>query len=158
MQEGVANGNYIARSDIKDYKAWTWTRSWNTHGERGLHAVRRGSSSKATPWRHPHDSRSRTPSPATSKGITQGRLHAAQQCWHGPPAFFARDEKSDYGVETGGARITTRRNSVGANYYLDGQKLKVSFENAVFSFDTEHPTNPPALQDIISHSWQQFVF
>jgi len=30
--------------------------------------------------------------------------------------------------------------------YLDGQKLKISFEYADVSFDNEHPTNP-ALQD-----------
>jgi hypothetical protein len=37
-------------------------------------------------------------------------------------------------------------NSVGANYYLDGQKLKVSFEYADVSYDNQHPTNA-ALQD-----------
>jgi hypothetical protein len=37
-------------------------------------------------------------------------------------------------------------NGLGANYYIDGQKLKVTFEYADVSFDTQHPTNP-SLQD-----------
>jgi len=50
-------------------------------------------------------------------------------------------------VKTGNAEYYDQNwNSIGANYYLDGQKLKVSFEYADISFDTEHPTNP-ALQD-----------
>jgi hypothetical protein len=54
---------------------------------------------------------------------------------------------SDYGVKTGNAEYYDQTwNSVGANYYLDGQKLKISFEYASISFDEQHPTNP-ALQD-----------
>jgi hypothetical protein len=61
--------------------------------------------------------------------------------------FFARHEKSDYGVKAGNTEYYDQKwNSIGANYYLDGQKLKISFEYAKVSFDTEHPTNP-ALQD-----------
>jgi hypothetical protein len=61
--------------------------------------------------------------------------------------FFGRHEKSDYGYESGTAEYYDNTwNSVGVNYYLDGQNLKISAEYAKVSFDTEHPTNP-ALQD-----------
>jgi hypothetical protein len=61
--------------------------------------------------------------------------------------FFGRHEKSDYGYKSGTAEYYDNTwNSVGVNYYLDGQNLKISAEYAKVSFDTEHPTNP-ALQD-----------
>jgi hypothetical protein len=58
--------------------------------------------------------------------------------------FFARYEESTYNLASG-----LRDNnwiSGGANYYLDGQRLKVSFEYATIKFDKQDPTNP-SLQD-----------
>ncbi len=56
--------------------------------------------------------------------------------------FFVRHENSDYGVEVGNAEYYDQKwNSIGANWYLDGQKLKVSLEYAKVKFDTPDPAN-----------------
>lgn len=58
--------------------------------------------------------------------------------------FFARYESSDYQLATPFYDQTWT--GAGANYYLNGQRLKVTFEYAQIDFDVDHPTNP-ALQD-----------
>jgi len=51
--------------------------------------------------------------------------------------IFARYEKSDYHLTSG---YSDRKwDSVGANYYIDGQKLKVSGEFASVKFDVQNP-------------------
>ncbi len=58
--------------------------------------------------------------------------------------FFYRHENSDYASTS--RYYDNTWNSIGFNYYIHGQQLKVSFEYADVSFDREHPSNP-ALQD-----------
>ncbi|MFA7386748.1 MAG: selenite/tellurite reduction operon porin ExtI [Thiohalobacteraceae bacterium] len=58
--------------------------------------------------------------------------------------FFARHEDLDYGSRDG--FYDNRWLGVGANYYINGQQLKVTLEYAKVDFDRQHPTNP-ALQD-----------
>lgn len=54
--------------------------------------------------------------------------------------FFARHESSQYHLSSGyGDR---KWNGVGANYYIDGQKLKVTAEMAKVKFDKQNPTDP----------------
>jgi len=54
--------------------------------------------------------------------------------------FFARHEKSDYHLTSG---YSDRKwDSVGANYYIDGQKLKVTGEIAKIKFDKQNPNDP----------------
>ena len=54
--------------------------------------------------------------------------------------FFARHEKLDYAVKTGNAQYFDNTwNSVGANYYIDGQRLKLTAELATIKYDTPHP-------------------
>lgn len=52
--------------------------------------------------------------------------------------LFARHEASDYDRADG--YFDNEINAVGANYYLDGQQLKLTFEFADVSFDEKHPT------------------
>jgi phosphate-selective porin len=52
--------------------------------------------------------------------------------------FFARYEDLDYGVDTG--YYTNTWTSAGANYYINGQQLKVTFEYATVDYDRQHPT------------------
>lgn len=52
--------------------------------------------------------------------------------------FFARYEDLDYGIDNG--FYDNKWKSVGANYYINGQQLKVTFEYATVEFDRQHPT------------------
>lgn len=52
--------------------------------------------------------------------------------------LFGRHENLDYGISNGYYDNTW--NSVGANYYINGQQLKVTFEYAKIKFDRQHPT------------------
>jgi hypothetical protein len=58
--------------------------------------------------------------------------------------LFARYEDSQYNLLSGLRDHTW--SGVGANYYLDGQRLKVTFEYADIEFDHPHPSDP-SLQD-----------
>jgi phosphate-selective porin len=51
-----------------------------------------------------------------------------------------RYESLDYNLDTGYRDNTWK--GVGANYYIDGQKLKVSAEYAKVEYDKQHPTDP----------------
>lgn len=52
--------------------------------------------------------------------------------------FFLRHEDLDYGVSNG--YYDNRWLSVGANYYIHGQQLKVTFEYAAVDYDRQHPS------------------
>lgn len=54
--------------------------------------------------------------------------------------LFARHENLDYGVDNGYYDNTWK--SIGANYYINGQQLKLTFEYASVDYDRQHPTDP----------------
>ena len=54
--------------------------------------------------------------------------------------FFLRHESRDYHLNT--RYGDGKWNSLGANYYIDGQKLKITAEAAKVSFDKQNPGNP----------------
>ncbi len=149
MQNTVAYGNYLARSDIKDYRAWTADAFMEIPVASGVYTL----SGAYFDYDTGNAVNGVSPDPAlpvTSdlKGyyIKAGYM-LPNKVGTGRLQFFARHEKSDYAVKTGAAEYYDQKwNSIGANYYIDGQKLKVTFEYADIAFDTQHPTNP-ALQD-----------
>lgn len=51
---------------------------------------------------------------------------------------YARHDSSDY--DRNDALYDSKTNSVGANYYIDGQQLKMTFEYSDVKYDTQHPT------------------
>jgi hypothetical protein len=53
--------------------------------------------------------------------------------------LFARHDTAKYNVT--GSFLDSKTTAVGANYYIDGQKVKVTLEHAMVKFDTEHPTD-----------------
>jgi hypothetical protein len=148
MQNSVAYGNYAARSDIKDYKAWTADAFMEIPAASGVYTLSgayfdydTGGASNMNP-----DPDLSVASDLKGYYVKAGYM-LPNKVGTGRLQFFARHEKSDYDIKTGGAEYYDQKwNSIGANYYIDGQKLKVSFEYADVSFDTQHPTNP-ALQD-----------
>lgn len=147
-QDGVAYGNYPSRSDVKDYKAWTIDAFMEYPTASGVYTL-----SGATFKYDTGDVFNQTPDPemAVNSDLKGYYVKAGYmlpgKVGNGRLQFFARHEKSDYGAKTGNVEYYDQTwNSIGANYYLDGQKLKVSFEYAKIDFDNNHPTNP-ALQD-----------
>lgn len=58
--------------------------------------------------------------------------------------FFVRHEDSDY--QRPDPFFDQTWTGVGANYYINGQRLKLTFEWAKIDFDVDHPTTP-SLQD-----------
>lgn len=147
-QADVAYGNYPTRSDIKDYKAWTVDAFMELPTASGVYTL-----SGATFKYDTDGAINESPDPDLDvntdlKGYyVKAGYMLPGKVGSGRLQFFIRHEKSDYGVKVGNAEYYDQKwNSIGANYYLDGQNLKISFEYAKVSFDTEHPTNP-ALQD-----------
>jgi len=53
--------------------------------------------------------------------------------------LFARHDTAKYNVT--GSFLDNKTTAVGANYYIDGQKVKVTLEHAMVKFDTEHATD-----------------
>jgi hypothetical protein len=147
-QDGVAYANYPARSNIKDYKAYTVDAFMELPTQSGVYTL-----SAATFKYDTGDAFNQTPDPdlAVNSDLKGYYVKAGYmlpgKVGSGRLQFFARHEKSDYGANTAGVEYYDQKwNGIGANYYLDGQNLKISLELAKVSFDTQHPTNP-SLQD-----------
>jgi hypothetical protein len=147
-QDGVAYANYPSRSDIKDYSAWTVDAFMELPTASGVYTL-----SGAVFEYDTGNAFSQTSDPdMTVNSDLEGYYVKAGYMLPGKVGpgrlqFFARHEESDYGAKTGNIEYYDQTwTGIGANYYLDGQKLKISFEYAKVSFDNEHPTNP-ALQD-----------
>lgn len=148
MQEGVAYANYPSRSDIKDYDAWTVDAFMEYPTASGVYTVSgayfeydTGGAFGMTP-----DPTLPVNSDLEGYYVKAGYM-LPNKVGPGRLQFFARHETLDYGVKTGNVEYYDNDwNSVGVNYYLDGQKLKVSFEYADVSYENEHPTDV-ALQD-----------
>ncbi len=141
FQPDVAYGNFPMRSDAKDYKAWTLDAFMEYPTESGVYTV------SGAYFKYDSDNVTNlTPDAGYPvNGDLKGYYVKAgymlpNKIGDGRLQFFARHEKADYGVKTGNAEYYDRTwNSVGANYYLDGQKLKLSLEYADIDFDTDHP-------------------
>ncbi len=147
-QNGIAYGNYPARSDIKNYKAWTVDAFMEYPTASGVYTLSGAHFKYDT-----GGATNMTPDPALPnnsdlKGYyVKAGYMLPNKIGPGRLQFFGRHEKSEYGVKTGNAKYYDQKwNSIGANYYLDGQKLKATFEYANISFETQHPSNP-ALQN-----------
>ncbi|MBU0622427.1 MAG: OprO/OprP family phosphate-selective porin [Gammaproteobacteria bacterium] len=159
-QDNVAYANYPSRSDVKDYKAWTVDAFMEYPSESGVYTL-----SAATFKYDTGGAYNQTPDTLLAvnsdlKGYyVKGGYMIPGRVGAGRLQFFGRLEKSDYGVTTGTANYYDQKwNSLGANYYLDGQKLKLTAEFAKVTFDTPHPTDP-ALQDYSQATMGlQFIF
>ncbi len=148
MQKDVAYGNYLSRSDMKDYKAWTVDGYMEYPTPSGVYTLSSAYFDYDTGNAINMNPDPTLPLNSNLKGwYLKGGYMLPNKVGIGRLQFFARHEKLDYGVKTGGVEYRDQKwNSVGANYYIDGQRLKVTFEYADVSFDNEHPTDP-ALQD-----------
>lgn len=160
QQSDVVYANYPMRNDPQDYKAWTVDAFFEYPAASGVYTL-----SGAYFKYDTGDVSNKTPDVNFPiSGDLEGHYVKAgymlpNKVGSGRLQFFARYDKSDYGIKTGTAEYYDRTwNSIGANYYLDGQKLKLTFELANISFDTPHPA-VPKLQDYTQSTLGlQFIF
>ncbi|MBK9134054.1 MAG: porin [Betaproteobacteria bacterium] len=147
-QPEVAFANYLSRADAKDYKAWTVDAFMELPTAAGVFTA-----SAAVMKYDTGGAFGQSPDPqlGANSDLKGHYLKAGVllpgKVGPGRLQFFGRHEKLDYAVRTGNAEYYDNRwNSLGANYYIDGQRLKVSVELADIKHDTPHPALP-ALSD-----------
>lgn len=141
MQRDVAYANYLSRSDVKDYKAYTVDAFMELPHATGVYTA------SAAVFKYDTGGASaRSPDPqlgvnADLKGhYVKAGYMLPGKVGPGRLQFFARHEKLDYAVRTGNAQYYDNTwNSIGANYYIDGQRLKLTAELATIKYDTPHP-------------------
>jgi hypothetical protein len=148
MQDGVAYANYPSRTDVKDYEAWTVDAFMEYPTSSGVYTLSAAVFEYDTGGATNMSPDIALPISADLEGYyVKAGYMLPNKVGPGRLQFFARHESLDYGVKTGNVEYYDNTwNSAGVNYYLDGQKLKVSFEYADIAFDNQHPTDP-SLQD-----------
>ena len=142
-QRDVGYGNYLSRSDIKDYKAWTVDAFMELPTAAGVFTASAAAFNYDTGGAF-----GQSPDPALGANsdlegyYVKAGYMAPGKVGPGRLQVFGRHEKLDYGVRTGLAEYFDNTwNSVGFNYYIDGQRLKITGELARIKFDTQHPEN-----------------
>lgn len=142
-QSSVAYGDWPLRRDIKDYKAWTVDAFMEYPARSGVYTVSAAAFKYDTGGAYNQSPDPALPVNSDLKGFyLKGGYMLPGKVGPGRLQFFARHESSDYGVKIGTAEYYDQKwNSIGANWYLDGQKLKVSLEYAKVKFDTPDPAN-----------------
>jgi len=167
-QKGVAYGDYPMRADVKDYKAWTVDAFMEYPAASGVYTLSGAYFNYDTGGAFKDDAASDDPHIGVNSDLKGYYVKAGYmlpaKVGPGRLQFFARHEKQDYGAVSdngtpnGAEYYDQTWNGAGFNYYIDGQKLKVTFEYAKVSFDTQHPTNP-LLQDYDQSTLGlQFIF
>lgn len=138
-QPDVAYADYPARSDPQDYSAWTADVFYEYPYDFGTVTA-----SAAAFDYDVGDAINQNPDPELTVNTQLDGYYAKfgylfpKPVGPGRLQLFYRHEALDY--DTGDAYYDNNWNSIGANYYLDGQRLKVTFEYANVSFEEEHPT------------------
>jgi hypothetical protein len=142
-QANVAYGDWPLRRDIKDYKAWTVDAFMEYPTRSGVYTLSGAAFKYDTGGAYNQAPDPELPVNSDLKGFyVKGGYMLPGKVGAGRLQFFARHESSDYGVKVGNAEYYDQKwNSIGANWYLDGQKLKVSLEYAKVKFDTPDPSN-----------------
>ncbi|MCO5106200.1 MAG: OprO/OprP family phosphate-selective porin [Burkholderiaceae bacterium] len=140
-QSNVAYGDWLLRRDIKDYKAWTVDAFMEYPARSGVYTVSGAMFKYDTGGAYNQSPDPELPVNSDLKGFyLKAGYMLPGKVGPGRLQFFARHENSDYGVKVGNAEYYDQTwNSLGANWYLDGQKLKVSLEYAKVKFGTPDP-------------------
>ncbi|MFO1218348.1 MAG: selenite/tellurite reduction operon porin ExtI [Burkholderiaceae bacterium] len=147
-QKDVAWANYLSRADVKSYKATTLDAFMELPHATGVYTL-----SAATFKYDTGGAFGQSPDPELNansdlKGwYLKAGYMLPSKVGPGRLQLFGRHERLDYAVKTGIAQYYDNTwNSLGAHYYFDGQRIKVSAELAKVRFDTPHPLNQ-ALRD-----------
>ncbi|MCW8828077.1 MAG: selenite/tellurite reduction operon porin ExtI [Gammaproteobacteria bacterium] len=143
-QSDVAYDNYGARDGTRDYDATTYDIFYEQPFSFGTLTA------SAAAFDYSVDGYPVDPDPALTPWVErEGNYVKVGYLFPKPVGMgrlqlFARGDDVEYGEGTG--LSDTSMTSFGANYYINGQSLKVTLEHASMEFDEQHPTNP-ALQD-----------
>lgn len=144
-QANVAYGNFPARTDAKDYKAWTADAFFEYPTSSGTYTL-----SGAYFKYNTGNAINENPDPQLpvaselKAAYLKGAYMFPAKMGPGRLQGYFRYEKSAYGVTSG--YFDQQWRGVGVNYYLNGQNLRLSLEHASVKFDKPHPTNA-SLQD-----------
>jgi hypothetical protein len=143
-QADVAYGNYTARTDPKDYQAYTYDIFFEYPYSFGTVTASAAYMDYSVDDFPADPDPEMTPWAEREGGYIKAGYMFPKPLGIGRLQLFARGEEIDYGEGTGLSDLTW--NSAGANYYINGQTLKATFEYAVIEFDQQDPINA-ALQD-----------
>jgi hypothetical protein len=141
FQSNVVYSDFLSRTNPQDYKASTVDFFYEQPFASGTYTL----SGAAMRYKTGNAINSTSVDPLlpqTSElggGYLKGAYMLPNKIGIGRLQFFGRVEKSDYHLTSGyGDR---KWNSIGANYYIDGQKLKVTGEFATIKFDKQNPND-----------------
>lgn len=140
-QPDVAYANYAARSDMVDYSAFTADVFWEqptTSGTYTMSAAYFDYDAGNAINNVNHDAAL----PVTTQmeaSYVKGAYLLPEKIGIGRLQLFARFETSDYKYTP--ANLDQTWTSVGANYYIDGQRLKITAEFAQVNFDAQDPAD-----------------
>lgn len=157
QQANVAYADYATRSDIKDYRAWTAdvfaelpTSSGTYTASAAYVAYDTGNAINLAP-----DPNLPSNTELSSYYLKAGYL-LPNPIQGGRLQFFGRHQKSKYHLDSGVLDNTV--NAIGANYYLDGQRLKLTFEYARVDYDKPDQLDPSLQDGYLATLGLQFIF
>jgi len=141
FQKDVAYGDYIGKSDPKDYKAWTADVFWEQPTASGTFtasgAYMKYDTDKVQ-WGLSPDPN--LPATTDLEGYyVKGGYLFPNKVGPGRVQLFGRYERSEYNLPSGYRDQKWR--SGGFHYLIDGQLLKLTFEYADIQFDIQNPTD-----------------
>ncbi|MCO6411302.1 MAG: porin [Thiogranum sp.] len=144
-QADVAYSDFPNREGSSDYKAWTADAFMEYPSKYGTFTVSGAYFDYSTDDAINENPDSALPVNSELKGqYAKAGYLFPNKIGIGRLQLFARYENLDYGIDNG--RYDNQWIGGGANYYIYGQQLKVTFEYANINFDEDDPTTP-ALQD-----------
>lgn len=147
-QADVVYANYPMRTDRKSYKAWTVDAFLEYPTTTGVYTASGAYFKYDTGGVANMSPDAAYPINGDMKGYyLKAGYMLPNKVGPGRLQFFARHDKADYDKKVALTEYYDRTwNSLGVNYYLDGQKLKISAEVADVKFDKPYP-GVPRLQD-----------
>lgn len=142
FQKNVAYGDLVGKTDPRDYKAWTADIFYEQPTASGTFTA------SAAVFRYDMGKYfyGLSPDPTVPANVdlkawfVKGGYLMPNKVGPGRIQLFARHEVSDYDLPSG--YKDQKWTGVGANYLIDGQLLKLTFEAAQIKFDVQNPTDP----------------
>ena len=157
-QAKVSYGDYVGKSDSKDYKAWTADIFYEQPTASGTYTLSAAAMKYDTG--KVHFGLSPDPSLPVTTDLDAHYIKAGymlpNKIGPGRLQLFARFERSKYNLPKG--YRDQKWNGIGAHYLISGQQLKFSLEYADVKFDVQHPLDPSLRDYKQLTAGLQFVF
>jgi len=160
MQSDIVYADYPMRSDPKNYRAWTADAFFEYPTSSGVYTLSGAYFKYDTDKASTQSPDSGFPMNGDLKGYyVKGGYMLPNRVGPGRLQFFARYDKADYEKKIALTEYYDRtRTGIGFNYYLDGQKIKVSAEYADTKFDKEYPADAQFQNQKQAIVGLQFIF